>query len=206
MSRTVDWPDLPAVPRASLPRHVAPLRPPTLSWSDLGVSLSGTGKRPSAVVMLFIRPAADGAPARLVFMRRSTKVRSHKGQVSFAGGKAEVDDPSPAATALRELEEELGVARELVTPVGLLPSEGALDRHLVTPVVAVAPVGPEDLVASPDEVASVFVEPWPALAGARAQEFRFNIFGNWRQSYLFVAPGGSVWGLTARMLQQAALA
>src|SRR4051812_13060665 len=90
------WPDLPAVPRDSLPRWTAPLLPADTPWSLVAPSFTGNGggsaprgtmppslgrrglpDRPAAVVILFIQPAAANAPARIVLLRRSTRLRSH---------------------------------------------------------------------------------------------------------------------------------
>jgi 8-oxo-dGTP pyrophosphatase MutT (NUDIX family) len=106
-------------------------------WSDYPAA----GRRPSsAVVMLFIPGRAPGAPAEVVFTRRSTSVRSHKGQIGFPGGRVEAGDATPAHTALRELEEELGVPRNLATTVAALATIPALDGSSVCPIAAFADV------------------------------------------------------------------
>jgi len=174
---------------------MAPLSPAERHWDS-----GGAGRRPAAVLLLFVVPAAPGGPARILFMRRSTKVGSHKGQIGLAGGRAETVDASPAATALRELDEELGVPPQLVTIAGMLPPVAALDGGEVRTVVGVTALDLGRLTLAADEVDYVFAAPWRLFAADRAQGFSFNIFGNWRASKLFESEGGPIWGLTAQIL------
>lgn len=51
----------------------------------------------------------------LLFTRRAWHLRSHAGQVSFPGGRLDVDDENLVETALRETEEEIGLDRDLVS-------------------------------------------------------------------------------------------
>jgi 8-oxo-dGTP pyrophosphatase MutT (NUDIX family) len=184
---------------ASLPRAIQGLVREVSPWPE------AVARRSFAVVMLFVPPAEPGGSARIVLTRRSTKLRSHRGQIGFAGGRMEPSDPSPVATALRELHEELGVPPDDVTPLGLLANARALDAGLVVPIVAVATTPLEAMRPAPDEVESVFAEPWTSFQRERDREFRFNIFGNWRQSHLYQLPGRAVWGLTANILYAAEL-
>src|SRR5262245_19143193 len=86
-AEAVVWPDLPEMPRASLPTHMAPLAAADVPWdTDPAAFEPGRRGRPSAVVLLFLPPERPGEAARLLLMRRSTKVRSHRGQVGLAGG------------------------------------------------------------------------------------------------------------------------
>src|ERR671924_17654 len=54
----------------------------------------------------------------VLFTRRTTQLKAHSGQVSFPGGRAEPGDPSPQHTALREAEEEIGLAPSRVEVLG----------------------------------------------------------------------------------------
>jgi 8-oxo-dGTP pyrophosphatase MutT (NUDIX family) len=98
----------------------------------------GSGRH-SAVLILFASPDAAGGPdsADVLLIQRSTTMRSHAGQVAFPGGATDPQDASPAATALREAAEEVGLRPETVDvlaelPALWLPPSG----FLVTPVVA----------------------------------------------------------------------
>ena len=54
------------------------------------------------------------AGLHVVFTLRSSHLPAHAGQVSFPGGRAEASDADAVATALRETEEEVGLARTFV--------------------------------------------------------------------------------------------
>jgi len=155
--------------------------------------------------MLFVPPELGSATARIVFIRRSSSVGSHRGQIGFPGGRADEGDESPADTALRELTEELGVPSVSVTTHGTLPPAAALDGSPVIPVVASTEVDPASFTPSEHEVAAVLLAPWTDFAVGRDQGFRFNLFGNWRTSHRYAATGFTVWGLTAGIIARAAL-
>jgi len=208
------WPTaIPDFPLESLPKNLAPLMPPETLWTEaIRATQSRDDGNPSAVVMLFVPAEVGAADAQIVLMRRSVSVATHKGQISFAGGRKNPDDPTPVATALRELEEELGVPPAEVIPVGLLPPTPSMNRQPVFPLVALTTRKLSAMCPAPAEVAEVFAAPWRQLSLDRDQVFRFNIFGNWRTSHLFVTspgPGAAsnrIWGLTAAILHSAALA
>lgn len=161
--------------------------------------------------MLFLPPVEPGTPATVVFTRRTTTVRSHKGQIGFPGGRVDPEDQSPLVTALREAHEELGIAPERIHPLGALPFVRALDGGLVVPVLGLAAARLDELVPSPSEVDLIFLAPWTRLTRAAGQDFSFNIFGHWRNSCLYTAEdrdGGllRIWGLTAKIIHSANLA
>ena len=58
----------------------------------------------------------------VLLTRRTDHLRDHAGQISFPGGRAEADDAGAVATALREAEEEVGLAHERVEVIGQMPT------------------------------------------------------------------------------------
>lgn len=54
----------------------------------------------------------------VVLTIRSNHVRTHQGEVAFAGGVREPNDISPVETALREALEEIGLPPQLVEVLG----------------------------------------------------------------------------------------
>jgi 8-oxo-dGTP pyrophosphatase MutT (NUDIX family) len=196
---SVAFPAVPGLAASRLPRALTALGAPDVPW-DLP-----RGARASAVLMLFVPGGDAAAPASLVLTRRSITMRSHRGQIGFAGGRAEAGDDGPAATAVRETEEELGIPRGDVGVVGLLPSLVGRDGSRIVPVVAVAAVERGALRPSAAEVAEVLLEPWTTFADGRAHRFDFNLFGRWRRSFLYPIASGSVWGLTAQIIADARL-
>jgi 8-oxo-dGTP pyrophosphatase MutT (NUDIX family) len=155
--------------------------------------------------MLFIPDPDPDAPARIVFTRRSTLVRTHKGQIGFPGGRREEADLSPVVTALRETEEEIGLIPAAVEVLGMLPPMPSLDRRPVIPIVGFSQVDLATLASNADEVAELFALPWPLFTTMAMQNLRFNVFGRWRETPYFPASGYHVWGLTAWILKTAAL-
>lgn len=92
------------------------------------------GGRASAVLVLL--GEQQGTPDVLV-LERAVTMRTHAGQVAFPGGAADDTDPDPAATALREAHEEVGVEPASVTVVAELPRLWIpVSDFLVTPVLA----------------------------------------------------------------------
>ncbi|UXP32010.1 CoA pyrophosphatase [Reichenbachiella agarivorans] len=80
--------------------------------------------RQSAVLILFYQV---GDQIRFPLTVRQTYVGVHSGQISLPGGKRELSDQDLSVTALRETEEEIGIARESVRMIG------ALSHHYVPP-------------------------------------------------------------------------
>ena len=67
-----------------------------------------------------------------------------------------------------------------------------------------ADVGEDDFCLN-NEVDKLFLLPWTHITSDKASSFSFNMFGIWRQSYLFDAVDAQVWGLTARIIKLAGL-
>src|SRR3989442_3262384 len=94
----------------------------------------------------------------VIFTKRTSHLKAHSGQVSFPGGRAEPEDPTPEFTALREAEEEIGLAMDRVEVLARLPDYLTRTGFRVTPVVGLLtpPVG---LTPDPREVEDVFEGP-----------------------------------------------
>lgn len=87
-----------------------------------------------AAVLIPLVLHADGP--RVLLTRRTAHLRDHAGQISFPGGRAEDSDEGPVHTALRETEEEVGLAREHVHVLGELNTYATVTGYRVTPIVA----------------------------------------------------------------------
>jgi len=109
--------------------------------------------RPAAVLVPLV---LDGGHWQLLFTRRTENVETHRGQVSFPGGRVEAGDADPVAAALRETQEEIGVRTEDVRVLGRMDSLLTVTQYLITPVVGGAPRGSAgDAVALVGAVAGV---------------------------------------------------
>lgn len=136
----------------------------------------------------------------ILFTRRTSHLAHHPGQISFPGGHIEAEDRGPAATALRETEEEIGLHRRHVEIIGRLDTYVTRTGFVVTPVVGIV-TPPFELRPDADEVAEVFEVPLGHfLDPANHQRCSAQFEGATR--YFYAMPYGDyyIWGATAGML------
>ena len=154
---------------------------------------------PAAVLL----PIVDRGEPYLVFAKRTERVGHHKGQISFPGGIMAHTDASLLETALRECEEEIGLPRAVVEPLGVLDdTETVATQFVITPFVGRVR---EPVAWQPDgeEIEKVIEVPWSALNAAGT--FRVEMWardGVQRPVYFFEYQGETIWGATARILKQ----
>ncbi len=162
------------------------------------------GSQPSrravpAAVLIPLVGRAEGVTVLLT--RRTDDLQHHAGQISFPGGQVEAADASPADTALRETEEEVGLARGHVEILGHLDPYVTRTGFSITPIVGiVAP--PFALRPDPREVAEVFEAPLEFFldpANHRRQRIRFQ--GEVREFYAMPWRDYFIWGATAGMMR-----
>jgi 8-oxo-dGTP pyrophosphatase MutT (NUDIX family) len=161
----------------------------------------------AAVLALLFEESGE---ARLVFTRRSSSLRAHRGEVSFPGGRLDPGEDPPAA-ALREAHEEVGLDPAEVAAVGWIhPVLTMVSGSLIMPILATTPARPR-LVASPAEVERVFdvaladladpgvfhEERW-SIRGRQIPDSPDNSFAVW----FFEVEGEMIWGATARMVHE----
>jgi 8-oxo-dGTP pyrophosphatase MutT (NUDIX family) len=104
--------------------------------------------------VLFPIVLRESGPSVLL-TQRTAHLKDHPGQISFPGGRVEPQDPTPADTALREAEEEIGLSPAHIKILGYLPEYCTVTGFRVTPVVA-AVTPPFELRPDPGEVAEIF--------------------------------------------------
>ena len=138
---------------------------------------------------------------------RSEQLRDHAGQVSFPGGRAEPFDQDAADTALRETEEEVGLARAHIEVIGRMPTYTTVTSYIVTPVLAIVQP-PFTLSLDRTEVDEAFEVPLRFLmTPGHHQRHVFTFDGGARQflSMPWTPPGSTreyfIWGATAAMLR-----
>jgi 8-oxo-dGTP pyrophosphatase MutT (NUDIX family) len=153
--------------------------------------------RPAAVLAPIV-PRAEGLTMLLTL--RAAHLRSHSGQVAFPGGKIDAGE-TPGETALREAREEIGLAPDLVEPLGWLDPYLTGTGYRVTALVAlVDPAFKPKL--NPDEVADVFETPFAFLMDAanhRLEERQWR--GRTRKFYAMPYGERYIWGVTAGILR-----
>jgi len=157
----------------------------------------------SVLVPLVLRD--DGLT--LLLTQRTAHLRDHAGQISFPGGRSEPTDADAVDTALREAEEEVGLARRHVEVIGSLPVYRTVTHYDVTPVVALIQP-PFDLRIDAHEVAEAFEVPLSFLMSpANHRRHVFDWDGGRHQflSMPWPRPDGQgeyfIWGATAAMLR-----
>ena len=134
----------------------------------------------------------------LLFTRRTDRVQSHKGQVSFPGGACDEGETTPEQTALREAEEEIGMRPMDVTILGRLSKLITISSFRVSPIVGVIPWPYAFKVAS-IEVARVFTIPLLWLSD-RNNYWEFFLRDSERSLIAYHPFDGELlWGATARM-------
>src|SRR5258705_608948 len=88
--------------------------------------------RPAAVLV----PIVERDEPMVLLTQRTAHLKDHAGQISFPGGKIEAADASPAAAALREAEEEIGLPPRLVEPVAYLDLYMTTLGYRIVPTIA----------------------------------------------------------------------
>jgi 8-oxo-dGTP pyrophosphatase MutT (NUDIX family) len=152
--------------------------------------------RPAAVLLLVV----NHAEPTVVFTERTAHLADHAGQISFPGGRCDDDDCTPERTALREAEEEIGLAADRVELLGRLPEYRTSTGFAVTPVVGwMEP--PVAFRPDPHEVAEVFEVPLGFLLDSRNHRYE-SAFYKGRMRKYWAMPFGErfIWGATAGML------
>ncbi len=153
--------------------------------------------RPAAVLVPIIdRPSG----LTVLLTRRSPNLSSHAGQVAFPGGRIDPGDDGPVGAALRETEEETGIPREFVTPVGLLDPYETGTGFVIVPVVGVLREGCTPR-ANPAEVDEIFEVPLAFLMDtANHQRHSGTWQGQERRYYAMPYETHNIWGATAGMI------
>ncbi|WP_245415439.1 CoA pyrophosphatase [Hoeflea marina] len=165
---------------------------------DMVSRLVGTQLREAAVLVPVID---DGAEPRVILTRRSAAMRRHSGQVAFPGGSVDAGDGTVEVAAMREAEEEIGLDRSFVEPVGQLPVYLTTTGFRITPVLALVRPGYR-LVANPDEVDAVFEVPLAFLMDPANHRRESRIWEGIERHY-YVMPYGEhhIWGVTAGIIR-----
>lgn len=198
---------LPAVPAAAMTAQALRARFAALPlWAPEFVGDGGrfAGREPTGAAVLVPLVARERGLS-LLLTRRTDQLRNHAGQISFPGGRAEPEDDGPVATALRETEEEIGLARERIEVIGQLPVYATVTAFQVTPVVALVQPG-FALTLDSFEVAEAFEVPLAFLMDPAHHRHHVFEFAGVERRFLSMPWQGPereyfIWGATAAMLR-----
>jgi len=157
------------------------------------------GAVPAGVLVTLFEEEGE---TRVVLTRRTTTLPSHRGEVSFPGGKAHVGEDLRRA-ALREAEEEIGLSPDAVEIVAELDHLATVaSRFVLAPFAGLLTARPA-LTPNPSEVDRAFdVTLAELLQDGVFREERWQIFDEERPVFFFELVGDTVWGATARILCQ----
>ena len=187
------------VERLRLATHPVERLPTGAPWNldELDGLLSPGEPTPAAVLVGVV---ADAAEPSVLLTRRHDGLRHHAGQVSLPGGRIEPDDRDPAAAALREASEEVGLDPVQATVLGYLDPLLTITGFRVVPVLAMidAEFTP---VPDPAEVADVFEVPLALLLDPdRLERIELQFGGRPRSVLQYRYPPQRIWGVTASIL------
>ena len=184
-------------------RH-PPLWTPEFIDDRVRVTASDSPRPAAVLVPLVMREAG----LSVLLTVRTAHLSTHAGQIAFPGGRTEPSDASAVATALRESEEEIGLARGQVEVLGQMPTYVTGTGFVVTPVVAL--VDPRcTLVLDANEVAETFEVPLAFLMDPAHHQRRLYRWADGVERTFFAMPWQMpdtgreqfVWGVTAAMLR-----
>ena len=179
-------------------------RPPSLD--DVRRAFAGRAVEPTrellpegtSAVLVPIHQAADGALS-LVYTKRAETMRRHAGELSFPGGRVDADDAHPLAAALREAEEEIGLAPADVEVLGHLTDMTTHYGVLVAAYVGVLRGAPPHEPLSKDEVAEILTVPVASLLENERYESRAHVEMPDRRVHYWRLPRAVLWGITGEL-------
>jgi 8-oxo-dGTP pyrophosphatase MutT (NUDIX family) len=167
------------------------------------------GRQPRVITIEGYRPAAValllrdlGGVTHVPLIVRPSEMRAHSGQIALPGGVRDECDASFADCAVREAEEELGIAPSAVRVLGTLDDVPTPTGFVITPVVAEL-TGAVDYRPSPAEVSALFEAPLDTFADQATAE-DMGEREHWGIKYRLHAyrfGDHRIWGATARVLE-----
>jgi len=162
-------------------------------------TIGDEGLIPSAVLVPLYE---DGGEYHILFTKRTEKVASHRGQVSFPGGTYDERDGDLEVTALRESFEEIGLMIQDVEILGELDDEVSMSNYVMSPFVADIPY-PYEFKINEDEIDEIFGVPISTLLDRNnfREEEAQVLGGRSFARYFFQYRGHVIWGATARILK-----
>lgn len=159
---------------------------------------SGVQRRAAAVLVPFVRRADT---LSVLFTRRAGHLRQHAGQISFPGGAVDVRDNDAIAAALRETDEETGIAPHSVDPFGFLDCLDTVSGFCVTPVAAFIE-GDYTIRLQEQEVEEIFEVPLDFILDPASLKREHVLWrGRERDIFAFEWNGRRIWGATAAILK-----
>lgn len=163
------------------------------------MSLRSSALRKASVLIPITRHK-PGKNSEIVLTVRSENLNNHPGQISLPGGSEEAIDSDVVATALRESEEEIGLAQGDVDVIGRLGDMALPSGFQITPIVGL--IEPDlDYVPCPIEVAEIFHAPLSLLINPDSYKPTSMTYENQSRKILELQfERFRIWGATAAIL------
>lgn len=166
-------------------------------YGDQGARPEASELTPASVLVPIVLREAEPT---VLFTRRTAHLKSHSGQISFPGGRAEPGDSGAEQTALRETREEIGLVPERIELLGRLGDYHTRTGYRITPVVGVV-LPPFELNPDRNEVDEVFEVPLAFLMEpVNHQRHSRDFQGEVRHYFAIPWRDYYIWGATAGML------
>lgn len=164
--------------------------------SGMQSALAGMKLRDAAVLIGVV----EDDDAHVILTKRQDSLRKHSGQIAFPGGKIDGDEGAERA-AIREAEEEVGLAQHFIDVIGTLPQIPVMSGFNITPVLATVRPG-FTLDPNPDEVEHVFQVPLSFLMNPlNHEQDMWERGGAHRRFYVMPYEGWRIWGITAGIIR-----
>ncbi len=192
----------------SNPEHIKDLcHSPQMLYSHIKQTLANRDQKsfiykegsssPAAVLIpLFFK---DGQ-AHILFTKRTTKVATHKGQISFPGGRKDDTDPDLLFTALRETEEEVGIKPNKIEVFGQTDIFLTNSDFLVSPFVGAYP-HPYNYTVSKDEIDRLIEVPLLHLLNEEIFRIqKITRYGHEWKIHYYNFNGDVIWGVTGFLI------
>jgi 8-oxo-dGTP pyrophosphatase MutT (NUDIX family) len=158
----------------------------------------GAGRTPSAVLVPLFAKLGE---YYILFIKRTDKVRDHKGQISFPGGGCHEGDKAALDTALRECTEEIGLAPEDINVLGELDDALTTSSHyIITPFVGLIPY-PYPFKMDGWEVEEILEVPVAVLLEEEKRHYAGQT-GRGSDAYFYHYQNRVIWGATGEILHQ----
>jgi 8-oxo-dGTP pyrophosphatase MutT (NUDIX family) len=164
-----------------------------LLWEQMDVQ----PLRPAAVLIAVIDRPEPG----VILTQRTSHLPNHPGQIAFPGGSIDPEDASPAAAALREAQEEIGLDPQLVEPIGYIDLYLTFSGYRILPLVARVATD-YAMTLNAHEVEDAFEVPLAFLMDAQNHALHSREWkGIMRRFYAMPYGDRYIWGVTAGILR-----
>jgi 8-oxo-dGTP pyrophosphatase MutT (NUDIX family) len=158
-------------------------------------------KRPLVAAAVLVPLIQRGTELNLLLTQRTDHLDDHPGQISFPGGRCEPGDDGALHTALRETQEEIGLAADSIAVVGYLQSMAVVTGFAVAPVVGFV-ASEATFTPDPFEVAEVFEVPLEFfMDDANHQLGERTVRGITMPFSEYLFEERRIWGATAMMIR-----